>query len=225
MYRPAERDLDLDRRVSIEVLGCDVWQDDKGIWRERIFSPLSDGYLSSERLLPAYSSWVEDASGLREEVHERTGLVLRCPLTDPVAVCLEALALNGAARWRPSPALISRLAESRWDEIGRWKLALRDVVSGPYGRIAAAHVYILYHAGAFNPMYVGQTTTGVKKRLGRHISSKKNVIGRSLAVSAPQFEDWEIEVIAIRSHGYNSLNAAESYFIETLDPIYNVARP
>lgn len=225
MYRPINQDIELDRRVSIEALGCDVWQDEAAGWCERVYSPLSDGYLSSERPLPAYSSWVEHAITLREEIYGRTGLILRCRITDPVAVCLEALALNGAARWRPSPALLNRLAESRWDEIGRWKLALREVVSGPYGRIAAAHVYILYHAGAFNPMYVGQTTTGVKKRLGQHISSRKNVIGRSLAASAPRFEDWEIEVIAIRSHGYNSLNAAESYFIETLDPIYNVARP
>jgi hypothetical protein len=224
MYRPKKRNLELDRRVSTEVLGCDVWQDEKGDWKERIFNPLSDGYLSSERLLPAYSSWVEHTSNLREEVHDRTGLTLRCPLTDPVAVCLEALALNGAARYRPSPALISRLAESRWDEIGRWKRALRDVISGPYGRVEGAHVYVLHHAVVFQPMYVGQTTTGVKKRMYGHMSAQ-SIIGRAITAAMPRFEDWEIEVIAIRSYGYNSLNAAESYFIETLDPKYNIARP
>lgn len=213
---------DLDRQVALDVLDNDIWEVD-GEWRERVYEPFADGYMSSERRLLPYSGLTEATFELREEIFRRTGIQLVTPPMEPVKMCHEALGLNGAARWRPSKALIERLEQSHWEEDGRWTVPLRDVVSGPYGRIEAAHIYVLHHSCAFYPMYIGQTKNGVKRRIRQHLSAK-TIIGRALASDRPRFTEWTLEVIAIRSHGYNSLNAAETYFIQEYKPIYNIAK-
>lgn len=225
MYQAAERDIVLDLRIATEVLDCDVWQDDAGNWCERVYGPLSDGYCSSVYRLRAYSASIEDALNLREEIFSRTKHPLKASITNPRAICDEALALNGAARYRPSKELLEQIEQSRWEEAGRWRIPLCDVVHGPYGKKRAAHIYIIIAIDSFlgeGVLYVGQTSGGVRKRLRQHIS-QKSAIGKRIEAGLLNRDELFVEVVSIRCFGYNSLNAAEQYFIEKEAPTYNVA--
>lgn len=219
------QNIELDYQVAVDVLDNDVWlvADE---WHERIYEPVTDGYMSSERRLLPYSSYHEATFELREEIFRRSGIRLQVSPMRPVEMCHEALALNGAARYRPSKELLTLFEQSRWKERGRWRVPLNSVVRGPYGVKKAAHIYIVIGSDSFigeGVLYVGQTTVGVKKRLRQHIS-QKSPIGQRIVDGLfhyPQ-DDLILEVVEIECHGYNSLNAAENYFIEEYAPTYNV---
>lgn len=207
----------LDIRIARDVLDNDVWQDETGAWQEREYWPLPDGYGSSTRPLYCYSSEPLAAQDLRETIFRRTARTLRTHYTNPRGICEEALALNGAARYRPSQALIALIEASRWDVVAQWEGTIAEALVYTPFRERQPAIYIIRHYDEV--LYVGQTGQGVYKRLKQHLNAKTIVGGYLRGMQG--MEGSELTVFILRTYGHNSLNAAEQHHITVYQPRYN----
>ena len=213
-----------DAQFAREVFDHLVWQDTDGAWHEEMYEPWLDGYMTTRRRLMSYTSTVEGALEIREEVFRRTGVAMQAHPTDPAAVAAEAYALNGAARWRPSAAMLNELAQSRWEVLDECTYPLLTVLTPEWPDARAGHIYIVRSELMADPLvlYVGQTTRGVAHRLRQHIK-QESAIGQRLRRAIENREPITVEVISIKAAGYNGLNTAEEHYIKTYKPGYNIA--
>ncbi len=212
-----------DAQFARDVFDCLVWQDERGAWREELYEPYCDGYMTTRRALMGYTSTVEGALEIREMVFQRTGVSLQAHITNLPALVAEAYALNGAARWRPSEAMLNEIAQSRWNVLDSAIYPLTTVLGPRWPDVRAGHIYIVRSEWAAEPLtlYVGQTVRGVAKRLRSHISSKSPIGQRIARASSAPFEPITVEIISIKAHGYNSLNTAEEHYITERKPTLN----
>lgn len=220
MYQPSAP-TEYDQMIAREVLNNEVWQDASGAWQECEYWPLPDGYGSSVRPLRCYSSDPEAAQDLRETIARRTQRVLSAHYTTPQGVCEEALTLNGAARYRPSSALIALIEASRWDVLEQWEGTIADSLAYVPFRERQPAIYIIRHYD--EALYVGQTGQGVYKRLKQHMNAKTIVGGYLRGMQG--MDGPELTVFTLCTYGHNSLNAAEQHHIETYRPRYNQQEP
>jgi len=211
-----------DAQFARDVFDCLVWQDERGAWREELYESYLDGYMTTRRALMSYTSTVEGALEIRETVFRRTGVTLQSHITNVSALVAEAYALNGAARWRPSAAMLNEIAQSRWEVLDSAIYPLATVLGPTWPDIRAGHIYIVSLEWANEPLtlYVGQTVRGVAKRLRSHISGK-SPIGQRIARAGIHSESITVEIISIKAHGYNSLNTAEEHYITERKPTLN----
>lgn len=211
-----------DARFAEDVFSSDTWRADDGLWMERIYNAIPDGYTSSTRYLPAYTTTVDGAMEIKEEIFSRLGIEMRAHISNPAAMAAEARVLNGRAQYRPSAALLNEIKQSQWDVIGQERIALTDLLSPAYNDEPAGHIYQVGtdEWSEYSVLYVGQTVRGVAQRIRQHISARTPIgvrIRTGLAIKETLF----VDVISIQAHGYNSLNAAERQYIETFNPAFN----
>lgn len=211
---------DLDREVATSVLANDIWQTPDGEWHEREYWPLPDGYGTSVHTLRAYSQHPEHALELREAIARRCGHLLETPITNPVKLCHEALALDGIARYQPSEEVIALIAASKWHTVRKWEGTINEAWQHQSLRERWPAIYVIYHED--QPLYVGQTAQSIHQRLMQHMHAK-TIIGGYLR-GMQGMDGARLQVITIATFGHNSLNAAEQYYIDTLKPTYNQQR-
>ena len=111
-----------------------------------------------------------------------------------------------------------------WREVGKWKVDLRSLLFGAYGRKVGTWIYLIWapSTDAFNTvLYVGKTTQPVQVRLRQHIS-QSSAIGLRIKDLVPHDDEgWFVEVIAIDIRHPHGLSCAEKHYIQLYSPLYN----